>query len=227
MRERCQLRLKISHFCRSLCRLRGILTLTCFPGSGPRIVRKLSVRFSVTNRGASREEVEFQRTADCVHSAPGGGRNERRGGLLQGGDFSADLLLNEHLPGGLARDSSRKDSNIGVGAILGRFGGLGLGFGPVTGESPGRGATGRAVSAASARAERAPAVWPGGGALGLGGGLGYPGLSLAATKWNSAFWGQAVERWRETRLVLAETTAPIFKSLRRMGRTGRGPCRCP
>ena len=95
---------KISHFCRSLCRLRGILTLTCFPGSGPRIVRKLSVRFSVTNRGASREEVEVQRTPDCVHSAPGGGRNERRGGLPQGGDFSADLLLNEHLPGGLGEE---------------------------------------------------------------------------------------------------------------------------
>ena len=80
-------------------------------------------------------------------------------------------------------DSSRRIPKIGVGAILGRFGGLGLGFGPVTGEPPGRGATGRAVSAALRRERNgAPAVCRRGGALGLGGGLGYPGLSLAATK---------------------------------------------
>ena len=55
--------------------------VTFYPDSGPSELRKFSVRFSLTNRGASREAIEVQRATDRVHFAPGGGRDERRGGV--------------------------------------------------------------------------------------------------------------------------------------------------
>ena len=47
-------------------------------------------------------------------------------------------------------------------------------------------------------------------------GVGYPGLSLAAVRRTRSWYGQALERWRRTRRVLRMTTAPIFRSLRRI-----------
>ena len=62
------------------------------PDVGPRKTRKFSVRSSETNLGASCEAIEVQRAADSVHSAPGGGRGGRRGGVPEGRDFPADPL---------------------------------------------------------------------------------------------------------------------------------------
>ena len=62
------------------------------PDVGPRKTRKFSVRSSETNLGASCEAIEFQRAADSGHSAPGGGRGGRRGGVPEGRDFPADPL---------------------------------------------------------------------------------------------------------------------------------------
>ena len=45
---------------------------------------------------------------------------------------------------------------------------------------------------------------------------GYPGLSLATTRAKCALSGQALERWKRTRLVLRVMTAPILNSRRRM-----------
>ena len=47
-------------------------------------------------------------------------------------------------------------------------------------------------------------------------GVGYPGLSLVAVRRTRSWYGQALERWRRTRRVLRMTTAPIFRSLRRI-----------